>query len=118
MAKQGRASKLWADDIIRWTTIIIVVSLVLNVGVYYYTQFEKSVNIKDKYVRYRRGGSAYHVVADDGNIYQIGNVWFKGDFNRAEDYNRLEKGKTYNVKGYGYRWGMFDSYQKIYEIMQ
>ena len=37
-------------------------------------------------------------------------------FNGAEDYNKLEKGKSYNISGYGYRLGMLDMYPKIYKI--
>lgn len=91
--------------------------MLFNVAVYFFSKFEISVTIKDKYIRYRKNGSSYHVVGNDGTIYQIENVWFKGDFDRAEDYDRMEIGKTYKVKGYGYRWGMIDAYKKIYEIV-
>ncbi len=99
------------------TVIIILIITVVKVIVYYYTKFETTVTIKDKYIRYRKNDSGYHVVDEDGTIYQIGNLWFNNDFNRAEDYNSLEKGKTYNVKGFGYRFAMLDSYKIIYEII-
>ena len=102
--------QLWKIDAVRWFIYLSVILMLFNVGIYYYTQFEKTIIVKDKYLRYRKGGSSYHIVADNGDIYQIVNLWFKGDFDRAEDYTKLEIGKTYKVKGYGYRFGMLDSY--------
>ena len=87
------------------------------VVLYSFTKFEKKITIKDKYTRYRKNGSNYNVVDTDNNIYQIGNLWFFGDFNRAEDYNKLEVGQSYTVKGYGIRVPVLDMYKKIYEIV-
>ena len=43
-------------------------------------------------------------------------IWFKFDYNRGDDYAKLKAGKQYKVKGYGFRVGFLDSYQKIYEV--
>ena len=101
-----------------WKIVVIIVIffVVLNIGLYFGTQFTKNITIKDKYIRYRRSSSNYNIVDTDGNIYQIRNIWFKGDFNRAEDYQRLEKGKTYNVSGYGIRVPIIDMYPGIYRV--
>jgi hypothetical protein len=102
---------------IYWKVLIglIVLSIVINIGLYFGTHFTKDITIKDKYIRYRKS-SNYNVVDSEGNIYKVDNVWFKGDFDRAEDYQRLEKGKKYNVTGYGIRIPMIDMYPKIYKI--
>ena len=96
--------------------LILLSSVIFNIVLYYTTHFEKTITIKDKYTRYRRYGSNYNVVDENNNIYQVGNVWFKLDFNRAEDYNKLEKGKKYKVEGYGIRIPMIDMYKNIYQI--
>ena len=96
--------------------LIIFGSIIVNIVLYYITHFEKTITIKDKYTRYRGNGSNYNIVDTDNNIYQAGNVWFKLDFNRAEEYNKLEKGKKYTVKGYGIRIPMIDMYQNIYQV--
>ena len=70
--------------------IIVIIPMILSVILYYTTKFEKTITIKEKFTRYRRKGSNYNIVDTDNNIYQIGNVWFKFDFNRAEDYTKLE----------------------------
>jgi hypothetical protein len=100
--------------IIAFLVTIIVIAFLVPVITYYMTQFEKVITIKDKYTRYRRRGSNYNIVDANGHIYQVDNLWFKGDFNRSNDYVALAVGGTYRVKGYGYRFGMMDSYQKIY----
>jgi len=96
--------------------LILLSSVIFNIVLYYTTHFEKTITIKDKYTRYRRYGSNYNVVDENNNIYQVGNVWFKFDFNRAEDYNKLEKGKKYKVEGYGIRLPMIDMYKNIYQV--
>jgi len=96
--------------------LILLSSVIFNIVLYYTTHFEKTITIKDKYTRYRRYGSNYNVVDENNNIYQVGNVWFKFDFNRAEDYNKLEKGKKYKVEGYGIRLPMIDMYKNIYKV--
>ena len=96
--------------------LILLSSVIFNILLYYTTHFEKTITIKDKYTRYRRHGSNYNVVDENNNIYQVGNVWFKFDFNRAEDYNKLEKGKKYKIEGYGIRLPMIDMYKNIYQV--
>ena len=101
-----------------WKIIIaiIILFLIFNIVLYFGTNFTKDIKIKDKYIRYRRSASNYHVVDIEGNIYQIRNVWFKADFNRAEDYQMLEKGKTFNVSGYGFRIPLIGMYPSIYRV--
>ena len=96
--------------------IIVIIPAIINIVLYYITHFEKTITIKDKYTRYRRYGSNYNIVDENNTIYQVGNVWFKMNFDRAEDYNKLEKGKKYKVKGYGIRLPMLDTYKKIYYV--
>ena len=96
--------------------LIILSSVIFNILLYYTTHFEKTITIKDKYTRYRRHGSNYNVVDENNNVYQVGNVWFKLDFNRAEDFAKLEKGKKYKVEGYGIRVPMIDMYKNIYQV--
>ena len=104
--------KLW----VAFFVIIVLLALLTPVILYSTTKFEKEITISEKYIRYRRRGSNYNVVAEDGTIYRIGNVWFKGDFNRADDYAKLKEGQTYKVTGYGVRVPFLDMYKTIYKI--
>ena len=95
--------------------LILFSSIIFNIVLYYTTHFEKTITIKDKYTRYRKG-SNYNVVDENNTIYHVDNIWFKLDFNRAERYNKLEKGKKYKIKGYGIRIPMIDIYKNIYKV--
>lgn len=94
--------------------LVVTIIFLIPVVAYYMSNFEKVITIRDKYTRYRRRGSNYNVVDTEGNIYQVDNLWFKGDFNRSNDYVAVTVGDTYKVKGYGYRIGVMHAYQKIY----
>lgn len=96
--------------------VFIIISLIIPALLYFFSSFEKIITIKEKYVRYRRYGSSYNIIDSNNNIYQIGNLWFKGDFNRADDYAKINIGDSYKVKGYGLRIPFFDIYKQIYYI--
>jgi hypothetical protein len=96
--------------------LILFSSIIFNIVLYYTTHFEKTITIKDKYTRYRRHGSNYNIVDENNNVYQVDNVWFKLNFDRAERYNKLEKGKKYKIEGYGIRLPMIDIYKNIYQV--
>ena len=98
--------------------IVIILPIIVLSLLYVFTKFEKKITVKEKYVRYRKGGSNYNIVTTDNKIFQIDNVWFKGDFNRAEDYASIKEGETYLVKGFGKRIPFLDMYEKIYELKQ
>ena len=52
----------------------------------------------------------------DDNIYNVVDVWWKGEFNSGDDYAQLNVGKTYRVKGYGIRFPFLSMYYKIYSM--
>ncbi len=100
----------------KYLVIFIIFLLSIKIILYLFTHFNKNITIKNKYLRYRRRSSNYHIVDSNDKLYQIDNVWFLGDFNRAEDYNRLTKGKSYEVKGFGIRIPFLDMYPIIYSL--
>mgnify|MGYP001181914889 FL=1 len=101
---------------IKYLILFFIILLLLKPIIYFFTKFNKKITIKDKYIRYRRSSSNYHIVDKENNIYLIDNLWFVGDFNRAEDYNKLQKGITYDISGYSFRVPFLDMYPKIYKI--
>lgn len=98
--------------------LIIIGFLILSSFIYpLATTFEKTITIKKKYTRTRgRNGDSYFVVDNNNTIYQVNNLLYNLDFNRAEDWNLLEEGKTYKIKGYGFRMGFLDMYPTISSI--
>ena len=101
---------------IKFLIYFFIILLLLKPIIYSFSKFNKKITIKDKYIKYRTKASNYHIVDKENNIYLIDNLWFTGDFNRVEDYNKLQKGKTYDVYGYGFRVPILYMYQKIYKI--
>ena len=99
--------------------LIIIGFLILSSLIYpIATSFKKTITIKKKYTRTRgRNGDSYFVVDNNNTIYQVNNLLYNLDFNRAEDWNLLEEGKTYKIKGYGFRMGFLDMYPTISSII-
>jgi len=95
---------------------IIIFTLVFNIILFYNTEFEKEITIKEKYVANNNNNFYYYVISDDNKIYNITDVWWKGEFNNADDYAKLNVGKTYRVKGYGIRVPFLSIHYKIYSV--
>ena len=94
---------------------IAILSLLINLIIYpFLTQFERTIKIKKKYIRARgRYGDSYLKVDNNNNIYQVNNLVYNLDFNRAEDWNILEPNQTYKIKGYVFRVGFLNMYPTI-----
>jgi hypothetical protein len=101
---------------IKFLIYFFIILLLLKPIIYFFSKFNKKITIKDKYIRYRTKSSNYNIVDKENNIYLIDNLWFIGDFNRGKDYNKLQKGKTYDVHGYGFKVPFLDIFPKIYKI--
>ena len=109
---------LFHNNPISYVIIIsFLIYIFINVIFYFIFGFENIITIKDKYVVSRyKGGIIYYIVDSNNNIYEIDNVWFLADFNKAEDYNLINKGEQYKVKGYGFRADFLGLYPSIYNI--
>ena len=95
---------------------ITLFAFIFNIILFYNTEFEKEITIKEKYVANNNNNFYYYVISDDNKIYNITDVWFKGEFNNADDYAKLNVGKTYRVKGYGIRVPFLSIHYKIYSV--
>lgn len=103
----------------QWNIFFIILAflllrLIIDVILFYTTQFEKQITVSNKYHLQR--SSRYHVVTKNGTNYRVTNVWFKGDFNRGDKYGILENEKSYLVKGYGIRIPLLNMYKNIYSV--
>jgi hypothetical protein len=103
--------------ILYFIIILILVSILSPLIFYFTSKFEKTIKIKDKFIAYvGRGRNYYTIIDTDNNIYRLINVWFLGDFNRIDEYARINIGDTYTVKGYGYNNPSLGMYKNIYTI--
>tara|TARA_B100000795_G_scaffold123511_1_gene92053 strand:- start:225 stop:563 length:339 start_codon:yes stop_codon:yes gene_type:complete len=96
--------------------IFIFFKFFFKIIVFYATKFETEITIKNKYIRPRRRGANYMVVDENDTLYMVNNLWFIGDFNRAEDWTKIKVGSKYKVKGYSGRVPALDIYPIIYNI--
>ena len=98
--------------------IFVVFSLLWRLIYYNITNFTKIITVRKVYTRNRNNhiGDQYFVVDTDNIIYQVDNLWFKLDFNRADDWANLIEGHTYKVYGYGMRFSFADMYPKIISV--
>ncbi len=106
--------------IIKVFIIIFILLLSISIINYIFNGFEITITIKDKYSNYYRHRQItyYTVVDTNNNIYNVNNSWFNRDFNKAEeDYNLLNKGATYKVKGHGFKVDMLGVYPIIYNVL-
>lgn len=99
--------------------LLVIIALVTwNITYYNTTKFTKIITVRKVYTRNRRNetGDQYFVVDTDNIVYQLDNLWFKLDFNRADDWASLVEGHTYKVSGYGKRLGVADMYPTITSV--
>ena len=102
-----------------WIWVVVAIFLISMVGGFIFqitTMFSKTITIKNTYTRLSGRKMWYMVAATNGDLYRVGNLWWKGDFNEADEWANLAAGKTYKVSGYGIRVPVLSWYPTIYEI--
>ncbi len=102
----------WVWFFVGIVVLSILTTLILQIGF----QFTKTITIKNTYTRLSGRKMWYMVAATNGDLYRVGNLWWKGDFNEADDWANLAAGKTYKVRGYGIRVPALSWYPTIYEL--
>jgi len=95
---------------------IFVLSVIGGVIFQVTTGFTKQITVKNTYTR-NTGRKMWYMLADTtGTLYRVGNLWWHGDFNEADDWANLQTGKTYTVRGYGIRVPALSWYPTVYEF--
>jgi len=84
--------------------------------IFYTTQFTEVITIKDKHQLHKRDSTKYLVVNENDTIYNLVNVWWKGDFDKSDDWVQMKIGKTYKIQGYGFRFPMLSWYKNIHSF--
>ena len=107
-------SKPWS--IVGLVIAFLVISFIGGIIYQVTTGFSKQITIKNTYTRLS-GRTMWYMVADtQGNLFRVGNLWWKADFNEADDWANLQIGKSYTVRGYGIRIPALGWYPTIYEL--
>ncbi len=103
---------------LKYTVVIIavmaVVGPIISVVYAYGTMFERTVTIKER--PYTGIQDEKRVKSTAGDWYMVGDAFYMLKFNSMDTWGNLEEGKTYKVKGFGWRMGFFSMFPNITEI--
>ena len=98
--------------------ILLVLSLLSPFLLFYLTKFTDIITIKKKYHLKNKNGlvykNKYFVVNESDTVFNMANVIWLNDFNRAEDWENLKQGHSYKIYGYGFRLPLFNWNKNIY----
>lgn len=101
---------------------IIFAGLAIGIGIFMSGYLQESniiFTVKDKERVVDRGGEgARYLVWSDDETFENVDSLIKGKFDSSDLYGKLEIGKTYSCKVYGWRNGFFSMYRNIIECKE
>ena len=116
-------------DYVKWMKIfnsyqfwgfLILLYILISIIYVYSTQFVKTITISEKYNIASGAGKGLiinnSVMDEKDNVYKVSNSLYMLHFTSAELMMKIEKGKTYTVKGYGWRVPFLGWYPNIVSI--
>lgn len=103
------------DNYVNILILLLVIWIIGSILMIYSTTFTKTITIKEKYVKPSKK-STYRIIDENGNNYELADSIFLLEFDSADDYSKLEEGKTYKVYGYWFRFPMLSWFPRIYKI--
>ena len=108
------------NTFVKFFIIFIILPLSLKYLYYKLTKFTIEITVKEKYKKYESSSTdsdnSFFVVDSNDNIFNVTNLFFKYDFNKLEDWNKLEPNKKYLVCGYGIEIAKLGFFKNIYEV--
>lgn len=106
--------------IVRIIALAFAALFIVPVGYTYGTARTITIEVTEK-DRMLTGGdkldSYWLVFTKDHDVLQNSDSWFWLKFNSSSIHGRLERGKTYTVRVYGWRIGFFSMYPNIVSII-
>lgn len=97
--------------------LLLAIWIIVSILMIYSTQFTKTITVKEKYIKPQgKNGSRYRIIDENGNNYELTDSIFLLEFDSADDYSKLQKGKTYKVYGYWFRFPILSWFPRIYKI--
>lgn len=101
---------------IKFIIYVFVLITCMSVVLYFISAFDKVVLVNKTYTIYEKNGKGLMFEDSNGNVYKVRNVWFKGEFNSMENWNKLGAGKQVRIQGYSYRIPILGMYPIIYNV--
>lgn len=102
-----------------WVWVVVIFFVVYLVGGVIFqlaTGFTKTITVKSTYTRITGRKTWYMMTDTQNNIYRVGNLWWKLDFDEADLWANLQAGKRYQVQGYGFRVPAFSWYPVVNDM--
>ena len=101
----------------KYIFLSLFLSTISSKIIYYNTTYiKKDIIIKNKYILNNYNNNYYIFCDTNNNIYSIKNEWWKLNFNKVENWNKIKLNQKYTIYGYGIRLKMFDSYPNIIKL--
>ena len=110
-------NEIKANNLCRMAGIILGACAVLSLPVYcaYGTQAEVTFTVTGK-ERVHSGQSGRYLVFTDAGTFEVTDSIFHGRFDSSDLYGRMQEGKTYRAKVYGFRIEISSAYQNILSV--
>jgi hypothetical protein len=108
-------------DILGFPAVATVfgVSCLFKAAYTYGTKFNKTITIDEKFNRVEGDEKStrqiFCISTTDGEVYNVRKSLWYWKFYHTETWNSLKKGQTYNVTGYGWRYGLLSMYPNLIE---
>ena len=92
----------------------------LSAAYSYGTYFEKQIKVDEKFERVTGGKEStrqvFSVSDTEDNVYKVGPSFSYWKFYSTETWNRMKKGESYDIQGYGIRFGPLSVYPNIISV--
>jgi len=105
------------EAIVGISAIVLLILAVAGFALAWFaSEEEKIVTVKEKWVKYHGNDAKYLFSDTEGNVYCITDNIFLWRWDASNRYAKLEEGKTYKIKFYGWRIPILSQYQNAIEI--
>ena len=94
----------------------LYVAIIYSVTFYLYfffTKFNRTITVKEDFIIGSNKQILNLIHDTNDNLYLVDNKLMLLNFNAAEILAKIEKGKKYNITGYGFRVAFLDLYENI-----
>jgi len=95
--------------------IFVLVLIGLAISYPYTTKFERTITVSKVFQTINSEKHVYMVTDQKGNSYKIQDTIFYWHFKSTDLWTKLEQGKTYRIKAYGWRIAFISGYPNIIE---
>lgn len=83
-----------------------------------FIRFDKNITVKHTYPKTEDGNTLYMIVDSKGDLYKVENSIWWTQYNRAEEWAKIDKDKSYRIRGSGIRNGYMGWYPRVYRAKE